>query len=112
MRRRPRTAPAAEACATSATSTVDPVAREVRSSGTVELTKIEFDILDLLSGVAAPHLHPRAQLLTTSGAASGTATTTSSTCTWATCARSSASRPPTQRHIRTVRGVGYRFDPS
>ena len=43
------------------------------------------------------------------GARPGSATSTWSTCTSATCAASSATTPPQGRFVRTVRGVGYRM---
>ncbi len=90
---------------------VDPVAREVLVDGeNVELTKIEFDILDLLSG-SPRRTFTREQLLVQ---------------VWGEWfgddhvievhmgklrkkLGESASQP---RHIRTLRGVGYRFEPA
>ncbi len=90
---------------------IDPVAREVRVDGTdVELTKIEFDILELLSG-SPRRTFTREQLLEH---------------VWGDWfgddhvievhmgklrkkLGESASQP---RHIRTLRGVGYRFEPA
>ena len=90
---------------------VDPVAREVKVDGEdVELTKIEFDILDLLSS-SPRRTFTREQLLVQ---------------VWGEWfgddhvievhmgklrkkLGESASQP---RHIRTLRGVGYRFEPS
>ena len=72
---------------------IDPAAREVRRSGeAVELTKIEFDLLDVLS--AEPRVaFSRDQLLERvggGGGVSGSALTTSWMSTSATCAPSSA----------------------
>ena len=90
---------------------VDPVAREVTvDTEQVELTKIEFDILDLLSS-SPRRTFTREQLLVQ---------------VWGEWfgddhvievhmgklrkkLGESASQP---RHIRTLRGVGYRFEPS
>jgi DNA-binding response OmpR family regulator len=89
---------------------VDPLAREVKVDGAeVELTKIEFDILDLLSG-SPRRIFTREQLLEQ---------------IWGEWfgddhvievhvgklrkkLGESAAAP---RHIRTLRGVGYRFEP-
>ena len=89
---------------------VDPLAREVKVDGEeVELTKIEFDILDLLSGNPR-RIFTREQLLEQ---------------IWGEWfgddhvievhvgklrkkLGESAAAP---RHIRTLRGVGYRFEP-
>jgi len=110
MRRRPRAAAQAEA-RDFGRLMVDPVAREVKVDGEdVELTKIEFDILDLLSS-SPRRTFTREQLLVQ---------------VWGEWfgddhvievhmgklrkkLGESASQP---RHIRTLRGVGYRFEPS
>ena len=60
---------------------------------------------------AAPGAPSRASSCSSTCGATGSATTTSSRSTWASCARSWASRRPSPRHIRTLRGVGYRFEP-
>jgi DNA-binding response OmpR family regulator len=110
MRRRPRV-PAQVEVRDFGHLVVDPVAREVRVDGVdVELTKIEFDILDLLSG-SPRRTFTREQLLVQ---------------VWGEWfgddhvievhmgklrrkLGESASAP---RHIRTLRGVGYRFEPA
>lgn len=110
MRRRPRAA-AQQEVREFGRLMVDPVAREVTVDGeNVELTKIEFDILDLLSG-SPRRTFTREQLLVQ---------------VWGEWfgddhvievhmgklrkkLGESASQP---RHIRTLRGVGYRFEPA
>ena len=69
---------------------VDPAAREARRAGkTVDLTKLEFDLLDVLSG--EPRVaFSRERLLERVWAGNGSAMITSSTCTSAICAPSSA----------------------
>ena len=109
-RRRPR-ASAPQAVRDFGRLFVDPVAREVKVDGEeVQLTKIEFDILDLLSG-SPRRTFTREQLLVQ---------------VWGEWfgddhiievhmgklrkkLGESASQP---RHIRTLRGVGYRFEPA
>jgi DNA-binding response OmpR family regulator len=110
MRRRPRVTSQQEA-RDFGRLIIDPVAREVTVDGTdVELTKIEFDILDLLSS-SPRRTFTREQLLVQ---------------VWGEWfgddhvievhmgklrkkLGESASQP---RHIRTLRGVGYRFEPA
>ncbi len=110
MRRRPRVGSQQES-RDFGRLVVDPVAREVKVDGeNVELTKIEFDILDLLSG-SPRRTFTREQLLVQ---------------VWGEWfgddhvievhmgklrkkLGESASQP---RHIRTLRGVGYRFEPA
>ena len=110
MRRRPRVSSQQES-RDFGRLIVDPVAREVTVDGeNVELTKIEFDILDLLSG-SPRRTFTREQLLVQ---------------VWGEWfgddhvievhmgklrkkLGESASQP---RHIRTLRGVGYRFEPA
>jgi len=110
MRRRPRVS-AQQESRDFGRLVVDPVAREVTVDGeNVELTKIEFDILDLLSG-SPRRTFTREQLLVQ---------------VWGEWfgddhvievhmgklrkkLGESASQP---RHIRTLRGVGYRFEPA
>jgi DNA-binding response OmpR family regulator len=109
MRRRPRV-PAQREARDFGHLLVDPSAREVMVDGDeVELTRIEFDILELLSG-SPRRTFTREQLLEH---------------VWGDWfgddhvievhmgklrkkLGESASRP---RHIRTLRGVGYRFEP-
>jgi DNA-binding response OmpR family regulator len=110
MRRRPRVTSQQEA-RDFGHLVIDPVAREVSVDGeNVELTKIEFDILDLLSS-SPRRTFTREQLLVQ---------------VWGEWfgddhvievhmgklrkkLGESASQP---RHIRTLRGVGYRFEPA
>ena len=110
MRRRPRVG-ARHGTRDFGRLVVDPVAREVTvDAEIVELTKIEFDILDLLSG-SPRRTFTRDQLLAQ---------------VWGDWygddhvievhvgklrkkLGESASQP---RHIRTLRGVGYRFEPA
>ncbi|MFN8168580.1 MAG: response regulator transcription factor [Candidatus Nanopelagicales bacterium] len=109
MRRRPRI-PAQREARDFGHLVIDPSAREVVMDGEeVELTRIEFDILELLSG-SPRRTFTREQLLEH---------------VWGDWfgddhvievhmgklrkkLGESASRP---RHIRTLRGVGYRFEP-
>ncbi len=111
MRRRPRL-PAQTPTRAFNGLEVDPAAREVRYLGhIVELTKIEFDILDLLTSEPR-RTFERAQLM---DLVWGTA--------WhgdehvivvhvGNLRRKLSEGANTQRFIRTVRGVGYRFDPT
>lgn len=110
MRRRPRI-PAQREARDFGHLVIDPSAREVIVDGDeVELTRIEFDILELLSG-SPRRTFTREQLLEH---------------VWGDWfgddhvievhmgklrkkLGESASRP---RHIRTLRGVGYRFEPA
>jgi DNA-binding response OmpR family regulator len=90
--------------------TVDPGAREVRLHGNlISLTKIEFDILDLLSG-SPRRIFTREQLLEQ---------------IWGEwfgddhvievhvgkLRKKLGESAASPRHIRTLRGVGYRFEP-
>jgi DNA-binding response OmpR family regulator len=110
MRRRPRAA-ARHATRDFGRLVVDPVAREVTvDAEVVELTKIEFDILDLLSG-SPRRTFTREQLLAT---------------VWGDwfgddhvievhvgkLRRKLGETAAHPRHIRTLRGVGYRFEPA
>ena len=89
---------------------VAPLAREVKvDGGEVELTKIEFDILDLLSGNPR-RIFTREQLLEQ---------------IWGEwfgddhvievhvgkLRKKLGESAASPRHIRTLRGVGYRFEP-
>ena len=110
MQRRPR-APERPELRTFGILTVDPSAREVQLDGVpVELTKIEFDILDLLSGNPR-RTYERGQLMQTVWGG-----------TWhgddhvidvhiGNLRKKLGESANEQRFIRTVRGVGYRFDP-
>ena len=109
MRRRPRV-PAQREARDFGRLVIDPVAREVVVEGeTVELTKIEFDILDLLSS-SPRRTFTREQLLVQ---------------VWGEwfgddhvievhmgkLRRKIGETAAAPRHIRTLRGVGYRFEP-
>lgn len=110
MRRRPRgsgDSPVRE----HGTLRIDPVVREVTMDGVpIELTKIEFDILDLLSS-SPRRTFTRSQLLE---------------CIWGdnwfgddhtidvhvgNLRRKLGESASAPRHIRTMRGIGYRFEP-
>ncbi len=110
MRRRPRSA-AQRDVRDFGHLIVDPVAREVTVDGVdVDLTKIEFDILDLLSS-SPRRTFTRDQLLEG---------------VWGDwfgddhvievhmgkLRRKLGETAATPRHIRTLRGVGYRFEPA
>ena len=89
-----------------------PGAREVRVYGEeVDLTRTEFDLLAHL--VSNPGVVvPREDLLRAVWAPTSSPTApTSSTSTWPTCGASCARRRRTTQWIRTIRGVGFRFDP-
>jgi DNA-binding response OmpR family regulator len=111
MARRPR-APAAPELRDFGRLRIDPLAREVILDGRpVDLTKIEFDIVDLLS--ASPRqTFTRRQLLEQVWGG-----------TWfgddhvidvhvGNLRKKLGESATAPRHIRTVRGVGYRFDPA
>ena len=110
MRRRPRV-PAQREARDFGRLVIDPVAREVVVEGeTVELTKIEFDILDLLSS-SPRRTFTREQLLQHVGG------------DWfgadhvievhmGKLRRKIGETAAEPRHIRTLRGVGYRFEPA
>jgi DNA-binding response OmpR family regulator len=110
MRRRPRV-PAQREARDFGRLVIDPVAREVIVDGdTVDLTKIEFDILDLLSS-SPRRTFTREQLLQH---------------VWGDwfgddhvievhmgkLRRKIGETAAEPRHIRTLRGVGYRFEPA
>lgn len=110
MRRRPRTTITRGVRVFDSLS-IDPVAREVSVEGeTLDLTKIEFDLLDLLSA------HPRSivtreNLLERIWGDNWFGDDHIIDVHVGNLRRKlgeSASQP---RHVRTVRGVGYRFEP-
>jgi DNA-binding response OmpR family regulator len=111
MRRRPRVAPVAD-LRDFGDIVVDPGAREVSVDGdVVELTRIEFDIIDLLTG-APRQTFTREQLLERVWGESWFGDDHVIDVHVGNLRRKikeSASKP---RHLKTVRGVGYRFDPS
>jgi DNA-binding response OmpR family regulator len=90
---------------------VDPRAREVTLDGRpVELTKIEFDILDLLSGSPRQTL-TRRQVLEQVWGGSWFGDAHLIDVHVGNLRKKLGESATTPRHIRTVRGVGYRFDP-
>ncbi len=110
MRRRPRGSTTEPAVREFGDVHIDPVVREVTVAGRpAELTKIEFDLLDLLSS-SPRRTFTRNQLLET---------------VWGdwfgddhiidvhvgNLRRKLGESASAPRHIRTVRGVGYRFEP-
>ncbi len=96
MRRRPRATPDSD-LRSFGRLTLDPVAREVLVDGeVVDLTRIEYDLLDVLHRLARAAPSCAASSWTPSGAGAGSATTTSSSCTWPTCGASWGRAPPTR----------------
>lgn len=110
MRRRPRATPVSGA-RSFGELVIDPIAHEVLLDGTaLELTKIEFDLLDMLTSEPR-RTFTREQLLKH---------------VWGdwfgddhvidvhmgNLRRKIGESAAKQRHIRTVRGVGYRFEPA
>ena len=90
---------------------VDPSAREVRvGDELVELTKIEFDLLDLLSG-SPRRTFTRDQLLTTIWGGGWYGDDHVIDVHMGNLRKKLGETASQQRHVRTVRGVGYRFDP-
>jgi DNA-binding response OmpR family regulator len=90
---------------------VDPRAREVSLGGdAVDLTKIEFDILDLLSG-SPRQTFTRRQLLEQVWGGSWFGDDHVIDVHVGNLRRKLGESATTPLHIRTVRGVGYRFDP-
>ena len=111
MRRRPR-APQQPDLRDFGRLVVDPMAREVTVDGAaVELTKIEFDLLELLSG-APRRTFTREQLLDTVWGGSWFGDDHVIDVHLGNLRRKLGESASQQRHIRTVRGVGYRFDPA
>jgi DNA-binding response OmpR family regulator len=110
VRRRPRVA-AVEDLRDFGDLRVDVGAREVSVDGdTVELTRIEFDILDLLSG-APRQTFTRAQLMENVWGESWFGDDHVIDVHVGNLRRKVGESASEPRHIRTVRGVGYRFDP-
>jgi DNA-binding response OmpR family regulator len=90
---------------------IDPVAREVTVDGTlIELTKIEFDVLDLLSS-SPRRTFTRAQLLETVWGDNWFGDDHIIDVHMGNLRRKLGESASAPRHIRTVRGVGYRFEP-
>ena len=110
MRRRPRVAVQPDV-RDFGSLVVDPVAREAQLDGNlVELTKIEFDLLDLLSG-SPRRTFTREQLLDQVWGGSWFGDDHVIDVHTGNLRRKLGESASHQRHIRTVRGVGYRFDP-
>ncbi len=89
---------------------IDPGAREVRMAGTVvELTRIEFDILDALS--ARPRVAlTRSQLLERVWGPGWFGDDHLVDVHMSKLRQKLGDDPRTPRHLKTVRGVGYRLD--
>ncbi|MER7072460.1 response regulator transcription factor [Terrabacter sp. NPDC000476] len=111
MRRRPRT-PANPELRRFGELVVDPVAREVSLGGEpLDLTKIEYDLLDLLSG-SPRRTFERAQLMSEVWGGEWHGDDHVIDVHLGNLRRKLGESASRQRHIRTVRGVGYRFEPS
>ena len=90
---------------------IDPMAREATLGGEpVELTKIEFDLLEMLSG-SPRRTFRRAQLLELVWGGDWYGDDHVIDVHVGNLRRKIGESASHQRHIRTVRGVGYRFDP-
>jgi DNA-binding response OmpR family regulator len=113
MRRRPRgpaEAPAAPAREYGALR-IDPLAREVTKEGAVlDLTKIEFGILDLLSS-SPRRTFTRNQLLEDVWGDNWYGDDHIIDVHVGNLRKKLGESASKQRHIRTLRGVGYRFEP-
>lgn len=91
---------------------VDSEAREVLLDGSpVELTKIEFDILDRLSS-APRRVFSRTQLLQQVWGGTWFGDDHMIDVHVGNLRRKLGESASTQRYVRTVRGVGYRFEPT
>jgi DNA-binding response OmpR family regulator len=112
MRRRPRaTRPGPVAVRRFGDLTVDPAAREVRRGGDpVELTRLEFDLLDALSEWPRV-VFSRRQLLERAWGADWLGDEHLVEVHIANLRRKLGDDPHNPRYIRTVRGVGYRMGP-
>lgn len=111
MRRRPRVAAAPELRRFEELE-IDPAARQVRRHGSlVELTRIEFDILDLLSG-SPRRTFERNQLMDGVWGSEWFGDDHVIDVHLANLRKKLGESASAQRHIHTVRGVGYRFEPS
>ena len=110
MRRRPRSAPESSAREYGVLR-VDPVVREAAVAGElVELTKIEFDLLDLLSSKPR-RTFTRGQLLDDVWGDNWGGDDHIIDVHMGNLRRKLGESASAPRHIRTVRGVGYRFEP-
>jgi DNA-binding response OmpR family regulator len=112
MRRRPRaTRPELAPVRRFGDLVVDPAAREVRHGGEpVELTRLEFDLLDALSERPRVVLSRR-QLLQRAWGADWLGDEHLVEVHIANLRRKLGDDPSSPRYIRTVRGVGYRMGP-
>lgn len=112
MRRRPRTTRSEPAPVRRfGDLTVDPAAREVRRGHeAVELTRLEFDLLDALSEQPRVVLSRR-QLLERAWGADWLGDDHLVEVHIANLRRKLGDDPRNPRYVRTVRGVGYRMGP-
>ncbi len=113
MRRRPRTAAAGRAAAAREFGTlrIDPDVREVTLDGEVlELTKIEFGLLDLLSS-APRRTFTRGQLLEDVWGDNWYGDDHIIDVHVGNLRKKLGESASSPRYIRTLRGVGYRFEP-
>ena len=110
MRRRPRGA-ATASVRVHGVLRIDPVVREVTVSGeSIELTKIEFDLLDLLSS-APRRTFTRNQLLEDVWGDNWYGDDHIIDVHVGNLRRKLGESASAPHHIRTMRGVGYRFEP-
>jgi len=109
MLRRPRTGPNGNITRRFGSLEVDPTAREVRLDGSpIELTKLEFDLLDALS--AEPRVvFSRARLLERVWGPRWFGDDHVVDVHLANLRRKLGDDAASQRYVRTVRGVGYRM---
>jgi DNA-binding response OmpR family regulator len=112
MRRRPRGVPVTESAAREfGAIRIDPVVREVTAEGKlVDLTKIEFDLLDLLSS-SPRRTFTRNQLLEAVWGDNWFGDDHIIDVHVGNLRRKLGESASSPRHVRTVRGVGYRFEP-
>ena len=111
MRRRPRAA-AADSVRTFGALRIDTDSRETWLDGDlVPLTRIEFDLLEMLSG-SPRRAFERGQLLDAVWGTSGVGDDHVIEVHLGNLRRKLGESAGEQRYIRTVRGVGYRFEPA
>ena len=109
MRRRPRSRPATSLL-DFGDLVIDLSAREVTAAAAVELTRIEFDLLAMLAG-GPRRTWTRAQLLASVWGRDWFGDEHLVDVHLANLRRKLGERASAPRRLRTVRGVGYRFDP-
>ncbi len=111
MQRRPRTPPAPTGVRDFGDLAIDPVARQVRVDGEpVDFTRIEFDLLDTLA--ASPRrAFSRGTLMSQIWGQDWFGDDHVVDVHLANVRRKIGESAAQPRHIVTVRGVGYRFDP-